>query len=103
MLTVQDVAEHWRQTPAAVRARIDRGDLRACRIAREFRIEWPDVWANEAGPLPRGANRSRYMEPLLTKADLAGADRGQYPHGRALDLRRAADAQCRRERPHRAA
>ena len=71
MLTVQQIAEHWRQTPATVRARIHRGDLPACRIAREFRVEWPDVWALEAGPLPHGANRSRYMEPLLTKADLA--------------------------------
>lgn len=72
MLTVQEVAEHWRLTPAAVRARIHGGGLPAFRIAREFRLEWPDVWANEAGPMPRGANQGRYTEPLLTKADLAG-------------------------------
>ena len=75
MLTIDDVAEHWRLKPAAVRERIKSGQLQAVRIGGRFRTEWDAVWACEAGPRPAGALAARYRTPLLTKANLAQAMR----------------------------
>jgi hypothetical protein len=75
MLTIEDVANHWRVRPAAVRARIAAGELRAVRIAGRYRTTWPDVWSCETGRAPSGALADRYTTPLMTKADLAQAMR----------------------------
>jgi pyruvate dehydrogenase complex dehydrogenase (E1) component len=75
MLTIEDVASHWGLRPAAVRARIAAGHLRAFRIAGRHRTTWADVWACEAGPRPTGALADRYKTPLMTKSDLSRAMR----------------------------
>lgn len=75
MLTIDEVARHWRLKPAAVRKRITLGDLAAVRIGGRYRAEWPDVWSCEDGRLPGGARADQYKLPLLTKRDLAAAMR----------------------------
>lgn len=73
MLTLENVAEHWRLRPESVRARIKNGELPAARIAGRYRVNWPEVWSCETGKRPSGAMAARYKTPLLTKADLARA------------------------------
>lgn len=73
MLTVEEVAEHFRLRPDTVRGRIKSGELPAVRIHREYRLEWRDVWACEQGPVPKGPREARYRVPLLTKKHLATA------------------------------
>lgn len=71
MLTISEVAEHFALKPDTVRRRIRSGDLPAVRLNRTFRADWPDVWACEEGPMPRGRGIERYQARLLTKKDLA--------------------------------
>lgn len=73
MLTTQDVATHFSLGPDTIRARIRAGDLRACRINRDYRLRWEDVWSCERGPMPGRARAMRYRTPLLTKKDVAAA------------------------------
>lgn len=73
MLTIEEVARHWRLRPAAVRKRITSGELEAVRIGGRYRAEWPSVWSCEAGRAPRGTQAEQYTTPLLTKRDLAVA------------------------------
>lgn len=73
MLTLEDVAQHWRLRPAAVRGRVASGELRAFRIAGRYRTDWPSVWSCEAGRPPKGTQAERYKAPLLTKRELAAA------------------------------
>jgi len=75
MLTLDEVGEHWRLKPAAVRSRIAAGELSAVRIAGRYRTTWPDVWSCERGKTPGSALAARYQTPLQTKADLAAAMR----------------------------
>lgn len=72
MLTVEDVARHWKLRPETVRKFIAAGLLPATRFNRQYRLTWPEVWAMEDGRMPRGAAQRRYETPLLTKKDLAG-------------------------------
>lgn len=71
MLSVQEVATHFGFRPEAVRTRINSGELRAFRVNRSYRCEWPDVWACEEGPAPRPQQPERYQAPLLSKKELA--------------------------------
>lgn len=71
MLSVEEVARHWRLKPAAVRKRIGSGELAAVRIGGRYRAEWPAIWSCEAGRKPAGARVEAYKTPLLTKRDLA--------------------------------
>lgn len=72
MLTVEDVARHWKLRPETVRKFIAAGSLPAMRLNRQYRLTWEDVWSLEDGRMPRGASRVRYTTPLLTKKELAG-------------------------------
>ena len=71
MLTVEDVARHFALSTGTVRKRIRSGTLPAARVNRTYRLAWPDVWSQEAGPFPRGARQARYKQPLMTKKQLA--------------------------------
>ena len=73
MLTLEDAAAHWDLSPDTLRRKIKTGDLHAVRINRRYRLDWPDIWACERGPLPRGARADRYKLPLLTKHRIAAA------------------------------
>lgn len=73
MLTIEDVARHWRLRPAAVRARIATQELRAVRMAGKYRTTWADVWSCEAMGQPGNGPVDRYRMPLMTKAELAAA------------------------------
>jgi len=73
MLTVNDVAAHFRLRPDTVRARIKAGDLFAVRINRTYRLNWLDIWACENGPAPKDARIARYQKPLMRKKEVAGA------------------------------
>jgi excisionase family DNA binding protein len=73
MLTIEEVAKHWRLRPATVRLRIKSGELAAFRVGGRYRTDWPSVWSCEAGRRPTGAQSSAYKTPLLTKSDLARA------------------------------
>lgn len=75
LLTIEDVAAHWRLQPQTVRAMVRADALGAARVARRYRLRWCDVWAREQGPIPTAANAARYATPLLTKADLAALTR----------------------------
>jgi hypothetical protein len=70
MLTIDDVARHWKLRPETIRKRIVEGDIPASRLNRQYRLRWEDVWSCERGPMPRGRARPRYMKPLLTKDQL---------------------------------
>jgi len=72
MLTVEDVARHWKLRPETVRKMIARGSLPAMRMNRQYRLRWEDVWSIEQGRMPKGGARPRYQEPLLTRKELAG-------------------------------
>ncbi|SFT70111.1 helix-turn-helix domain-containing protein [Sedimentitalea nanhaiensis] len=71
MLTVEDTAEHFDLTPGTIRNRIKRGELRAQRINRQYRLAWEDVWACEKGPMPKGQRLERYRKPLMSKSRVA--------------------------------
>ncbi|WP_098411708.1 helix-turn-helix domain-containing protein [Thioclava sp. ES.031] len=72
MLTVENVARHFRLAPATVRRKIRVGELRANRINRDYRINWEDVWSCERGPMPGRGTLERYQLPLIDKVQLAG-------------------------------
>lgn len=67
MLTVEDVARHWRFDPGTIRRHIRAGRLPAQRMHRSYRLSWEDVWGCEEGTFPRGPARQRYREPLIDK------------------------------------
>ena len=71
MLSVEDVARHWKLRPETVRKFIAAGRLPATRLGRQYRLTWQDVWSLEDGRMPRGAAQRRYELPLLTKKELA--------------------------------
>lgn len=73
MLSSRDLSSHWSLSPATIRAYVASGVLRGCRINRSLRFVWQEVWALEAGPMPRTAQAERYQTALLTKHDLAQA------------------------------
>ncbi len=73
MLTLEEIAAHWQLSPATVRSRIRRGELRAVRIAGGYRAGWPDIWRCESGRLPGAALAGRYTAQLMTKSDLSRA------------------------------
>jgi predicted site-specific integrase-resolvase len=73
MLKVEKVAQHFGLTPATVRRRIKSGDIYACRINREYRLAWRDVWACEMGPPPHRNSQKRYEERLIDKSKVARA------------------------------
>ncbi len=75
LLTVAELAAHWRLQPQTVRATIRAGRLNAARISRCYRVRWYDVWACEQGPRPTDATAARYRTPLLSKADVAAITR----------------------------
>ncbi|WP_370160474.1 helix-turn-helix domain-containing protein [Limimaricola soesokkakensis] len=70
-LTTEEVAEHYGLTPRTVRDHLKRGTLRGVKINRDWRCRWPDIWAAENGPTPRGNRAQAYQAPLLTKKALA--------------------------------
>lgn len=73
MLTLEDVARHWRLRPASIRQRIKSGELEAVWIAGRYRTSWADVWSCESGVKPTGADAESYKTALLTKRHLAAA------------------------------
>lgn len=75
MLTIEEVAQHWRLRPATVRLRIKSGELAAVRIGGRYRSDWPSVWSCETGRTPTGIHSEAYKIPLLTKGDVARAMR----------------------------
>ena len=70
-LSVRDVATHFGLSARTVRQKLQDGVLTGVRLAGQWRCSWPDVWAAEHGPLPRGRRAELYKEPLLTKRILA--------------------------------
>ncbi len=72
---VSQIETHWRLQRQTVRAMIRADALGAARVARRYRLPWPDVWAREQGPRPTGATAARYATPLLTKPGLAALTR----------------------------
>lgn len=73
MLSVEQVASHFGLRPDTVRRKIRSGEIHAIRIGRVYRLAWPDVWACEDGPTPKGAQIPRYQDDLLCKKSVAGA------------------------------
>ncbi|MGK7653212.1 helix-turn-helix domain-containing protein [Roseovarius sp. B08] len=73
MLSVEDVARHFGLRPDTVRRKIRTNDIDAIRIGRVYRMDWPNVWACEDGPMPKRARITRYQENLLCKKNIAGA------------------------------
>lgn len=73
MLSVYDVAAHFGLRADTVRRKIRAGEIEAISFGRVYRLSWPDVWACEEGPMPKGARQARYQEPLLSKQVIAGA------------------------------
>lgn len=71
MLTVEDVALHWKLQPETVRRWIAQGKLGASRLNRVYRLDWTDVWACERGQTPSWEAAARYKKSLLTKEELA--------------------------------
>ena len=70
-LTVAAVADHYALAARTVRGHLQTGILPGIRLDGEWRCSWPDVWAAERGPMPKGKMVERYKEPLLRKKDLA--------------------------------
>ncbi|UMA67252.1 DNA-binding protein (plasmid) [Roseivivax marinus] len=70
-LTVAAVADHYALSPRTVRGHLQTGSLYGVRLDGEWRCSWPDVWAAERAPTPKGAKAARYKERLLKKKDLA--------------------------------
>lgn len=73
MLTVEEVAKHFRLKPATVRRKIRAGAIEAICIGRVYRLEWPSVWACEDAPMPHGLHTTRYQNDLLCKKTIAAA------------------------------
>lgn len=73
MLTVEEVAAHFRLRPDTVRRKIRKKRIAAIRMNRAYRLDWADVWTCEEGPFPKGARVARYQEPLLGKKHIAAA------------------------------
>lgn len=73
MLSIEDVANHYGLRPDTIRRKIRAGELHAIRIGRTYRLDWPDVWACEDGPMPKRARITRYQDRLLCKKSIAGA------------------------------
>lgn len=73
MMTTRALCRHWKLGETTIRAYVESGRLRACRVNRSLRFDWNDVWALERGPLPRGALAARYRTALLTRRELADA------------------------------
>ena len=73
MLSVEEVAAHFRLRPDTVRRKIRAGEIEAIRIGRVYRMDWPKVWACEDGPMPKRARITRYQDELLSKKDIAAA------------------------------
>lgn len=70
-LTVADVAAHYALSPRTVRGHLKTAILHGVRIKGAWRCSWPNVWAAEQGPLPRGKRSEKYKCHLLTKKGLA--------------------------------
>lgn len=73
MISVEEVAAHFRLRPDTVRRKIRAGEIEATRIGRVYRMDWPDVWACEDGPMPKRARATRYQDDLLCKKAIAAA------------------------------
>lgn len=73
MLSIEEVARHYGLRPDTVRRKVRDGEIEALRIGRVYRLDWPDVWACEAGTMPKGPREGRYKEPLLSKRQVAVA------------------------------
>lgn len=71
MLKIEDVAHHYGLRPDTIRRKIREQQISAIRIGRVYRLAWPDVWACEEGPMPKGARVARYQDRLLSKKLLA--------------------------------
>lgn len=71
MLSVEEVARHFGLRPDTVRRKVRSGEIEALRMGRQYRLDWRGVWACEEGPMPNGARKGRYMEPLLCKRRIA--------------------------------
>lgn len=71
MLSILDVGKHFGLRPDTVRRKIRAGEIDAIRIGRVYRLDWPDVWACEDGPMPKRARMARYQEDLLCKKAIA--------------------------------
>ena len=71
MLTVEEVAQHWKLQPETIRRWIGAGRIKASRLRRVYRLNWRDVWACERGPTPNDNAATRYKTPLLSKDELA--------------------------------
>jgi DNA-binding transcriptional MerR regulator len=67
----KDVCKHWSVSSRTVREYAEDRGLRFSRVNREYRFEWPDIWAFEQGARPPSAQQERYMTPLATKRTLA--------------------------------
>ena len=70
-LSVAVVAEHFGLSARTVRDYLKSSKLAGTRIEGAWRLSWPDVWAAEQGPTPRGARQDHYTQPLLSKRQLA--------------------------------
>lgn len=73
MLSVEEVANHFGLRSETVRRKIRADEINAIRLRRTYRLDWPDVWAVEEGPMPRGARMARYQDRLLAKNEIATA------------------------------
>jgi len=73
MLSVEDVAAHFRLRSDTVRRKIRSKEIHAIRMGRVYRLDWKDVWMAEAGPMPRRSREDRYKEPLISKRQIAGS------------------------------
>ncbi|WP_232796550.1 helix-turn-helix domain-containing protein [Roseovarius salinarum] len=70
-LSVSDVAHHYDLKARTVRDHLRDGNLHGVRINGWWRCSWPDVFAAEKGPMPRGERAELYKAQLLTKKMLA--------------------------------
>lgn len=73
MITVESAAQHFALRPDTVRRKIRAGEMPAIRIGRIYRLTWPDIWACEDGPMPKGARMVLYQENLMSKQAIADA------------------------------
>lgn len=71
MLSVEEVADHFGLRSETIRRKIRADEINAIRLRRTYRLDWPDVWAVEEGPMPRGARMARYQDRLLAKKEIA--------------------------------
>jgi len=71
MLTVAEVAKHYSLKPDTIRRKIRKGAIDAIGFGGSYRLNWPDVWACEHGPTPKGPRISRYQDDLLSKTEIA--------------------------------